>query len=102
MKTYGECAYPGLYPKLPGNGFWPFAAGGISRKRNQVSEGASKELQELVTGMTAAQEQKREIHSIDDVTALAAEQLKKILPPDDETKEQFQRLMKKMLKQAGK
>lgn len=52
--------------------------------------------------MTAAQGQKRKIHSIDDVTALAAEQIKKTLPPDDETIEQFQQLMKKMLEQAGK
>ena len=51
---------------------------------------------------TAAQEQKQELHTIDDVTALVAEQLEKVMPLDDETNEQFQQLMKKMIEQAGK
>lgn len=51
---------------------------------------------------TAAQEQKRELHTIDDVTALVAEQLEKVMPLDEETNEQFQQLMKKMIEQAGK
>ena len=51
---------------------------------------------------TAAQEQKQELHTIDDVTALVAEQLKKVMPLDKETNEQFQQLMKKIIEQAGK
>ena len=51
---------------------------------------------------TAAQEQKQELHTIDDVTALVAEQLEKVMPLDDETSEQFQQLMKKMIEQVGK
>ena len=43
---------------------------------------------------TAAQEQKQELHTIDDVTALVGEQLEKVMPLDDETSEQFQQLMK--------
>ena len=50
----------------------------------------------------AAQEQKQELHTIDDVTALVAEQLEKVMPLDEETSEQFQQLMKKMIKQMGK
>ena len=50
---------------------------------------------------TAAQEQKQELHTIDDVTALVAEQLEKVMPLDDETSEQFQQLMKKMIEQVG-
>lgn len=50
---------------------------------------------------TAAQEQKQELHTIDDVTALVAEQLEKVMPLDEETSEQFQQLMKKMIEQAG-
>lgn len=71
-------------------------------KGTGVSEGASQGIQEPVTGMIAAQESKPESYPIDDVTALAAEQIKKILPPDNETSEQFQQLVKKMLEQAGK
>ena len=51
---------------------------------------------------TAAQEQKQELHTIDDVTALVVEQLEKVMPLDDETSEQFQQLMKKMIEQVGK
>ena len=50
----------------------------------------------------AAQEQKQELHTIDDVTALVAEQLEKVMPLDDETSEQFQQFMKKMIEQVGK
>lgn len=101
MKTYGECAYPGLYPKLPDRGFLTFTAGGISHKGNRGPWEQARG-QGLVTGMSAAQEPKPESYPIDDVTALAAKQIKKILPPDNETSEQFQQLVKKMLEQAGK
>ena len=47
--------------------------------------------------MTAAK-----LHTIDDVTALVAEQLEKVMPLDEETSEQFQQLMKKMIEQTGK
>ena len=51
---------------------------------------------------SAAMERKQELHTIDDVTALVAEQLEKVMPLDEETNEQFQQLMKKMIEQAGK
>ena len=51
---------------------------------------------------SAAMERKQELHTIDDVTALVAEQLEKVMRLDEETKEQFQQLMKKMIEQAGK
>ena len=51
---------------------------------------------------TAAQKQKQELHTIDDVTALVAEQIEKVMPLDEETNEQFQQLLKKMIEQAGK
>lgn len=38
----------------------------------------------------AAQEQKRELHTINDVTVLVAEQLEKVMLLDEETSEQFQ------------
>ena len=50
----------------------------------------------------AAQEQKQELHTVDDVTALVAEQIEKVMPLDEETADQFQQLMKKMIEQAGK
>ena len=50
----------------------------------------------------AAQEQKQELHTVDDVMALVAEQIEKVMPLDEETSEQFQQLMKKMIEQAGK
>ncbi|CUN65095.1 Uncharacterised protein [[Eubacterium] contortum] len=50
----------------------------------------------------AAQEQKQELHTVDDVAALVAEQIEKLMPLDRETSEQFQQLMKKMIEQAGK
>lgn len=50
----------------------------------------------------AVQEQKQELHTFDDVTVLDAEQLEKVMPLDEETSEQFQQLMKKMIEQAGK
>ena len=50
----------------------------------------------------AAQEQKQELHTIDDVTALVVEQLEKVMPLDEETSKQFQQLMKKMIEQTGK
>lgn len=50
----------------------------------------------------AAQEQKQELHTIDDVTALVAEQIEKVMSLDEETNEQFQQLLKKMIEQAGK
>lgn len=51
---------------------------------------------------SAAMERKQELHTIDDMTALVAEQLEKVMPLDEETNEQFQQLMKKMIEQAGK
>lgn len=51
---------------------------------------------------SAAMEQRQELHTIDDVTALVAEQLEKVMPLDEETNEQFQQLMKKMIEKAGK
>lgn len=50
----------------------------------------------------AAQEQKQELHTVDDVTALVTEQIRKVMPLDEETSEQFQQLMKMMIEQAGK
>ena len=50
----------------------------------------------------AAQEQKQELHTVDDVTALVTEQIGKVMPLDEETSEQFQQLMKMMIEQAGK
>lgn len=40
--------------------------------------------------------------SMDDVTAMIAEQIGKLLPMDEETTEQFQQLAKKMIEQAEK
>ena len=40
--------------------------------------------------------------TVDDVAALIAEQIEKVMPLDEETSEQFQQLMKKMMEQAGK
>ena len=42
-------------------------------------------------------EQKQELHTIDDVTALVTEQIKKVMPLDEEIAGQFQQLMKKMM-----
>lgn len=50
----------------------------------------------------AAQEQKQELHTVDDVTALVAEQIEKVMSLDEETSKQFQQLVKKMIEQAGK
>ena len=69
---------------------------------------SGKPLEEPVTAamfqiiQTAAQEQKQELHTIDDVTALVAEQLEKVMPLDEETNEQFQQLMQKMIEHPGK
>ena len=49
-----------------------------------------------------AQEQKQELHTADDVAALVTEQIEKVMPLDEETSEQFQQLMKKMIEQAGR
>jgi len=51
--------------------------------------------------LNAAQEQKLELHTIDDVTAFVAKLLEKVLSLDEETIEQFQQFMKKVIKQAG-
>ena len=40
--------------------------------------------------------------SMDDVTAMIAEQIGKLLPMDEETTEHFQQLAKKMIEQAEK
>ena len=50
----------------------------------------------------SAMEQKQELHTIDDVTTLVAEQLEKVIPLDEETKEQFQQLIKRMIEQVEK
>lgn len=47
----------------------------------------------------AAQEQKQELHTIDDVTALVAEQLEKVMLLDEEATDLFQQLIQKMIKQ---
>lgn len=51
---------------------------------------------------TAAMEQKQELHTMDDVTALVTKQIERVVPLDRETAGQFQQLMKKMIEQAGK
>lgn len=50
----------------------------------------------------AAKEQQQELCTVNDVTALVTEQIEKVMPQDEETSEQFQQLMKKMIEQAGK
>lgn len=47
-------------------------------------------------------EQKQELHTMDDVAALVAGQVGKVMPLDEEIADQFQQLMKKMIEQAGK
>lgn len=47
----------------------------------------------------AAKEQKQEIHTIDDVTELVAEQIEKVMSLDEEMSEQFRQLAKKMMEQ---
>lgn len=49
----------------------------------------------------AVKEQKQELHTMDDVTALVAEQIEKIMPLDEEMSKQFQQLAKKMMEQVG-
>lgn len=44
----------------------------------------------------------QEIHSVDDVTELVARQIGKLMPLNEETREQFQQIVKKMIEQAGK
>ena len=46
-------------------------------------------------------EQKQELHTIDDVTALVTEQIKKVMPFDEETAGQFQQLMKNVMEHTG-
>lgn len=46
-------------------------------------------------------EQRQELHTIADVTALVAEQIRKVMPLDEEMSEQFRQLAKKMMEQAG-
>ena len=46
-------------------------------------------------------EQKQEPLSIDDVTAMIAGQIGQLLPMDEETSDQFQQLMKKIMGQAN-
>jgi len=54
------------------------------------------------TMQDALAEQKQEPLSMDDVTAMIAEQIGQLLPMDVETSEQFHQLMKKIIEQAGK
>ena len=46
-------------------------------------------------------EQKQELHTVDDVTALVTEQIKKVMPLNEETAGQFQQLMKDVMEQTG-
>ena len=50
---------------------------------------------------SAVLEQKQELHTMDDVTALITEQIRKVMPLDEEMSEQFRQLAKKMMEQAG-
>ena len=61
-------------------------------------------VQKSVSNLTGVQECNVNLlkNSIDDVTAMIAEQIGKLLPMDEETTEQFQQLAKKMIEQAGK
>ena len=54
------------------------------------------------TMQDALAEQKQEPLSMDDVTAMIAEQIGQLLPMDVETSEQVHQLMKKIIEQAGK
>lgn len=54
------------------------------------------------TMQDALVEQKQNPLTIDDVTAMIAEQIGQLLPMDEETTEQFQQLAKKMIERAGK
>ena len=47
-------------------------------------------------------EQKQNLLSIDDVTAMVAGQIGQLTPMDEETVELFQQFAKKMIEQAGK
>ena len=53
------------------------------------------------TMQNALAEQKPESLSMDDVTAMIAGQIGQLLPMDDETSDQFQQLMKKIMRQAN-
>ena len=46
--------------------------------------------------------QKKELHTIDDVTTLVAKRIEKVMSLDEEINEQFQQLMKKIIEQVGK
>ena len=61
-------------------------------------------VQKSVSNLTGVQECNVNLlkNSIDDVTAMIAEQIGKLLPMDEETTEQFQQLAKKMIEQAEK
>lgn len=50
----------------------------------------------------ATKEQQQELRTVDDMAALVAGQIEKVVPLDEETSGQFQQLIKKMIEQAGK
>lgn len=60
-------------------------------------------VQKSVSNLTGVQECNVNLlkNSIDDVTAMIAGQIGKLLPMDEETTKQFQVLAKKMMEQAG-
>ena len=60
-------------------------------------------VQKSVSNLTGVQECNVNLlkNSIDDVTAMIAGQIGKLLPMDEETIKQFQALAKKMMEQAG-
>ena len=73
--------------------------------KNDMDSG--KQLGEAVTAdmlqsiKNAVIEQKQELHTVDDVTALVTEQIKKVMPLNEETAGQFQQLMKDVMEQTG-
>ena len=46
-------------------------------------------------------EQKQELHTVEDVAALVTEQMRKVMPLDEGTAEQFQQLLKNVMERAG-
>lgn len=54
------------------------------------------------TMQSALAEQKQESLSMDDVAAMIAGQIGQLLPMDEETSDQFQQLMKKMMGRVDK
>lgn len=74
----------------------------LMKDRPEYRTEARQDIQFMNAIQNAAQEQQQELHTLDDVTALVTEQIGTVMPLDEETSEQFQQLMKKMIEQAGK